>query len=147
MNTATTHPLTNALALAGVGLVIINTPTGPTKDKEGWKHYAWTIQLTCDGRVSSLIPYRMGTAHVIKAKASWMNDKPKAPRAEDVISSMALDSSACNESFDDWCATFGYDTDSRKALETYLACQSSGAELRKLLGKHFGAVVEAAQEW
>lgn len=149
MSTAT-RPLTDALVKAGIRLSIESRPTNVTTDKEGWKHYAWTVRILCDGRTSSAIPYRMGTAHVVKPcreYSAYLPIKPKAPSLEDVISSMALDSSACNESFDDWCATFGYDTDSRKALETYLACQNSGAELRKVLGKHYNAVVESAQEW
>ena len=28
----------------------------------------------------------------------------------------------------------GYDTDSRKGLDTYLACQQTGTDLRRLLG-------------
>lgn len=146
MQTETKHPLTKALADANVTLAIESRPTTISTDKEGWEHYAWSVRVACGDKRSSAIPYRMGTAHVIKGKFP-VGDRPKAPTAEDVVSSMALDASACNESFDDWCATFGYDTDSRKALETYLACQNSGAELRKVLGKHFSAVVEAAQEW
>lgn len=54
------------------------------------------------------------------------------PASAGVIWSLLLDSSASNESFDDWCANYGYDTDSRKALETYLACQQNGTKLRKV---------------
>jgi hypothetical protein len=43
-----------------------------------------------------------------------------------------LDSSAADSSFDDWCADYGYDTDSRKALESYLECQQTSIKLRKV---------------
>lgn len=33
--------------------------------------------------------------------------------------------------FKEWCGNFGYDTDSRKALETYHACQANTEKLRK----------------
>ncbi len=36
------------------------------------------------------------------------------------------------EPFADWCANFGYDTDSRKALATYLACQKNAADFARL---------------
>lgn len=53
----------------------------------------------------------------------------KKPRAYDVL--------ACIEksdpgTFEDWCSGFGYSTDSRKALETYLHCQNQYASLSRL---------------
>lgn len=56
---------------------------------------------------------------------------PVAPEALDVLYSLFIDASIARESFEDWCADLGYDTDSRQALETYLACQESGVKLRK----------------
>lgn len=69
--------------------------------------------------------------------------KPIAPHAADVLHSLILDSSACDQSFNDWCGDFGYDTDSRKALDTYLACQESGTKLRKVFS---GAQLEKLRE-
>lgn len=57
--------------------------------------------------------------------------KPVKPELSSILYSLVLDASACDEGFGDWCDTFGYDTDSRKALETYLSCQETGARLRK----------------
>ncbi len=37
------------------------------------------------------------------------------------------------ETFEEFCASYGYDTDSRKALETYLAVQKEYEGLRKVL--------------
>lgn len=34
--------------------------------------------------------------------------------------------------FDEWASTFGYDTDSRKALATYEQCREAGPKLRAL---------------
>ena len=47
-----------------------------------------------------------------------------------------------DETFDDWCSNFGYDTDSRKALETYLECQNNWVRLRKALGSKFSEIRE-----
>ena len=46
--------------------------------------------------------------------------------------SLLLDGSADfdAQSFEDWCADYGYDTDSRKASETYEACCDTGRKLR-----------------
>jgi hypothetical protein len=56
---------------------------------------------------------------------------PREPSLDDVLYSLVMDASACESSFDDWCSDFGYDTDSRKALETYLLCQENTTKLRK----------------
>jgi hypothetical protein len=72
--------------------------------------------------------------------------KATPPKLDDVLYSLVMDSSACEESFDDWCANYGYDTDSRKALESYLACQESAAKLRKA-GVDIAAERERLQEY
>lgn len=57
-----------------------------------------------------------------------------APDVLDVLYSLVLDSSAADETFEDWCANYGYDTDSRKAEATYRACVDYGIRLRRILG-------------
>lgn len=54
-----------------------------------------------------------------------------APDALSIVHSFWMDASGADETFDDWCLNLGYDTDSRKALETYLACQSTSVALRQ----------------
>lgn len=58
--------------------------------------------------------------------------KPKAPHPADVLCSLILDSSAAEQTFESWCSDFGYDTDSRKALNTYEACQQNTDKLRRI---------------
>lgn len=58
--------------------------------------------------------------------------KPKPPHAADVLLSVVMDSRACEQSFADWCGEFGYDTDSRKALATYEACQQNADKLKRI---------------
>lgn len=60
--------------------------------------------------------------------------KPTAPSCADVLYCLLLDANAMDETFEEWCANVGFDTDSRKALETYLECQTSGIRLRKAIG-------------
>jgi len=54
------------------------------------------------------------------------------PSLDDLFYSLVMDSSAADQTFSDWCSDFGYDTDSRKALQTYEACQESAVKLRDL---------------
>lgn len=58
--------------------------------------------------------------------------KPIAPKAAAVLSALTLDADAGSRSFEDWCADFGHDTDSRKALNLYLECQQTAAKLRRV---------------
>lgn len=55
---------------------------------------------------------------------------PVAPHAACVLNSLILDSTAANQTFNDWCADCGYDNDSIKALGIYRACQESAEKLR-----------------
>jgi len=53
------------------------------------------------------------------------------PKCDDVLHALINDASAEGEGFSDWCSNLGYDTDSRKALQTYLDCQEIAQKLRK----------------
>ena len=59
------------------------------------------------------------------------NGKPKKPSLDDVLYCLVNDALACEMSFEYWCSELGYETDSRKALQTYLDCQDIGHKLRK----------------
>lgn len=56
------------------------------------------------------------------------------PEASGVLSCIISDADALENSFEEWAGNLGYDSDSRKALETYLVCQILGSELRSFLG-------------
>lgn len=60
--------------------------------------------------------------------------KPEKPSAADLLHGLISDAGAMDQTFEDWCFNLGMDTDSRKALETYLACQEGGARLIKVIG-------------
>ncbi len=63
----------------------------------------------------------------------WMKQaKPQTPHAADVLCSLILDSSAVGQSFESWCDDFGFDTDSRKAFNTYAACQQNADKLARI---------------
>ena len=104
-------------------------------DGKPWKHDAWTVTLGCDGRTLTT-PWKAGTGHRSKGTR-----KPIAPKAEDVLASLIMDSESGNATFSEFCGNMGMDTDSRKALETYLACQKTGEDLRRLLGVNPAALI------
>ncbi|QXL90409.1 hypothetical protein [Salmonella phage NINP13076] len=54
------------------------------------------------------------------------------PTAANVLYCLLSDMDLGSESHADFCANLGYDEDSRKGLEIYLACQKTGEELRKV---------------
>lgn len=45
--------------------------------------------------------------------------------------------------FADFCASFGYDEDSRKAFKIYKACQHHNKKARELFGDDYGNAMEA----
>ena len=63
----------------------------------------------------------------------------REPTAEDVLQSLLSDASSADESFEDWCGEYGYDTDSRKAERTYDQVREHTAKLRAFLGDDFEA--------
>lgn len=117
-----------------------------TETNQGeWKCDQWFCTFT-SGKTSEHFDYFTGLGHRetvsgFKAvhmpgarmiKGHWQATKPKAPDAASVLYCLILDSSACDQSFSDWCADYGYDTDSRKALETYLSCQASAEKMKRI---------------
>jgi hypothetical protein len=55
------------------------------------------------------------------------------PTLADVLSCLLMDSIAIGYSFDQFCSEFGYDTDSRKAYDTYNACRDAATRLLQIM--------------
>ena len=66
-------------------------------------------------------------------KAQWL--KLVEPNLADVMHCLLLDGRCSEGTFEDFCSELGYDSDSRKALETYLACQANGNGILKVIGR------------
>lgn len=58
--------------------------------------------------------------------------RPVAPSADCVLHSLFLDRMAARMSFRDWCADYGYDDDSLRALRLYQDCCNIDSELQRL---------------
>jgi len=102
------------------------------KDANNWEHDAWLVIIN-----GQKVDYKTGLGLRMKSsfeKGSlmWREPKPTPPKIDDVIYSLLSDYDAGQENFNDFCSSFGYDTDSRKAFDTYLACQESGQKFIKL---------------
>jgi hypothetical protein len=66
----------------------------------------------------------------------WHNDVENHPSAASVLYCILCDSDALDSpTFESWAADLGYDTDSRKAEQTYRACLENGLKLRRVLGE------------
>lgn len=91
---------------------------------------------------SSLYHRGQGMSQLRKAELGITT--PPIPDLADVLTCLFSDASCGDESHEDYCANMGVDPDSRKGLETYLACQASGAKLRKLFRGDYTAVAEQA---
>ncbi len=62
--------------------------------------------------------------------------KIPAPDPTDVIYSLVMDAVVLDSGgFEDWCGEYGYDTDSRKAFETYEECLDHALKLRAGIGE------------
>lgn len=70
----------------------------------------------------------------------------KAVNPAEVLANACRDGfDASTQSFEDWAGNYGFDTDSRKAHETYLDCQKSGTQAHKLVHyKTFEKLAELA---
>jgi hypothetical protein len=84
----------------------------------------WTVTLRYKGRRLT-VPFFTGMA--------WT----KEPSAADVLSCIVSDASAAEQGFEDFCADFGYDSDSRQAERIYKACERLAPKVKRLLGDDF----------
>ena len=68
--------------------------------------------------------------------------KVTQPEIADVLYCLLSDALCGQDTFEDFCNSLGYTTDSRKALEVYLVCQKIEKDLRKLLWNDFNYFME-----
>lgn len=83
------------------------------KNDNGWHRHCWKTYLYIDGIQVYECDYSKGMAFSI-------ND---TPTTQEIIVGMRNDEMHSDETFEGWCASFGYDEDSRKAFAIYEACQ------------------------
>ncbi len=95
--------------------------SNPNMDDAAHPMDHWCCHLRFQGRNMKVV-FSMGSAH-----------NGKAPKLRDVMPCLVSDSLGAGASFSEWCAEYGYDTDSRKAEATYNAVERQSRALRQLL--------------
>lgn len=120
-----------------------------TLSHDYWQGFGFREFKTFDGwrnpdpregwlRCSSVKDFPQGKRVTVwELEHTWY--RSKQPTASDVLGCLCADASGVDsgESFEDYCATFGYDTDSRRAEQSYNECQRIALQLRGLLGEHY----------
>lgn len=69
------------------------------------------------------------------------------PTVDDLLYSLIMDARSGQETFEDWCSLYDYDTDSRKAFALYEQCQNMIGKLRKIGIADLDAADEAFQDY
>ncbi len=109
----------------GITLAVETADNNPNMDEwKGAQHYKVTLQRkTADNHRRA---YTLYFSH-----GSARSDKPTA---ESVIECLQADQSCEYNTFEEFCAEFGYSNDSRKAERTYNAIIKQCEKLEKFLG-------------
>lgn len=126
---------------------------------ESWPHFRWVVRIGTEA-----FDYKTGVGHAtpVYSKTGSKNKRPEnsitqnengfpqewihVPKIRDVIDCLVSDANSGAETFPEFCSNMGYDTDSRSALETYLACQQGGEKLRRALGAKYQDLVKELEE-
>lgn len=130
--------ITNFLAAYPLTLSAIAIPRRSCVSHDPkWEADHWQLTISYPGtaRKPFVCEYSTGIGHrKVQRHKGTVAPQPVAPSLESVLESLALDVSTGDQTFGDWCADLGYDEDSRRALDSYLACQQVTTGLRALLG-------------
>ncbi|MCA1841067.1 MAG: hypothetical protein LC723_12215 [Actinobacteria bacterium] len=110
--------------------------SNPFMDDPSMSHWKVTItgRFYNGSRRRLTTPFSMGSAHTGE------------PEIESVLDCLLSDASSADQSFEDWAADLGFDTDSRKAEKTYRAVQASAASLRSFLGETYQEALHCERE-
>jgi len=128
------------------------------RKRDTWEHFAWLVTINgidfeyCMG-IANFTPFFKRDKQGFQVWGAPRNKKPEngianaelqgwlhAPQLKDVLYCLFSDTEAGSYSFNDFCANFGYDNDSLKALDVYRACMESAPKLRKALGADFASI-------
>ena len=112
--------------------VKISCKYGAPANSEFPNSTGWTVTLKYQGHQVTT-PFYQGSAHT------------EEPTAADVLYCLIQDTSGYdyNDSFEDWCSEYGYDTDSRRAEGIYEKCRKISVKLHRLLDEDFDLFVGA----
>jgi hypothetical protein len=136
-------PTDTEVDIPDVGVVRCSATFDHSEDEGTGKHYRsfgdtwvpnerthWTVQVIFE-HFHFNAPYSQGSAY----------DKP--PTADYVLSALVSDAQCGEYDFAEFCASLGYDEDSRKAEQAWHACRDTELSLRRM----FGARYDALSKW
>lgn len=93
------------------------------RNLDDWQHIAYSVELRAGRRGVFRTAYKAGIAH------------QTIPTAVDIFQALVNDArSVVGETFETWADNMGYDTDSRKAEETFRACLDTRLWLEAYIG-------------
>lgn len=110
-----------------------------------WPCDVWRVTLTYQGRTYTT-EYRTGIGHRRQsAERGFYREAATVKKkitARDVLDCLFSDADSGGEMFADFCDNMAMSTDSRKALDTYLACQDTRRKLQTLLRADYSTIAE-----
>jgi hypothetical protein len=118
----------------GIAMSSVNLPNRG----EEFKNKFHSLVTLANAKGSITFPYSYGWTKPKKVRKPWGYETIDAvrPRLElkDVLYCLVMESFYCSNTFEEWCDSIGESTDSRKALDTYLQCQTHRNALLKMVG-------------
>lgn len=139
-------------------LPVTITYVGQTQRDDKWDCDQWRVQISNKDRhwttdyytglglrapipaiYLEINPPRKGT---LAYEALEKLRKPVKPKIADVMYSLFMDASAADYNFDDWCDTYGYSSDSIKALNIYKQCLETAQNLRRYFTREQREAIE-----
>lgn len=111
----------------GLGFKYRRGVSMPWDKQDEWQQRAtgWRCQISYQGRRYSF-DYWKGAGH-----------GTTPPTVDDCLDCLLSDASLGDNDFDDFCSELDYDTDSRKAHRSWMACQRVNRAIRRLLGDDY----------
>jgi hypothetical protein len=115
---------TEFIQSAGISMRAERADSNPNMDSVAPMDH-WKCHLRA-GRSRMTVHFSMGVGH-----------NGREPELSNVLGCLASDASGVENAsgFEDWCAEYGYDTDSRKAERTFRACEREAKRLQAFLGE------------
>jgi hypothetical protein len=114
---------------AGLAMTAKPVDRNPSLLDASMDHWACTLRNTHSKRTMRVL-FSMGSAH---------HGRP--PELVEVLDCLASDAQGSDQSFEGWCAEYGYDSDSRKTFTLYRRIGRQANRLKALCGHHYDTLL------